>query len=97
VGQVAGLEPEDGAGGLASVGFGVDVHGGERGRGQGAVLDVVEGPIIEQDVVRVTHADTVADLQRRGADVERTVLSRAVQWHSEDRVIRSGNHTIVFA
>jgi formyltetrahydrofolate deformylase len=59
--------------------------------------DLDEGPIIEQDVVRVTHADTVADLQRRGADVERAVLSRAVTWHSEDRVIRSGNHTIVFA
>ena len=56
-----------------------------------------EGPIIEQDVVRVTHADTVADLQRHGADVERMVLSRAVKWHSEDRVIRNGNHTIVFA
>ncbi len=50
-----------------------------------------------QDVVRVTHADTVTDLQRRGADVERAVLSRAVTWHSEDRVIRNGNHTIVFA
>jgi formyltetrahydrofolate deformylase len=59
--------------------------------------DLDEGPIIEQDVVRVTHADTVADLQRRGADVERAVLSRAVTWHSEDRVIRSGNHAIVFA
>ncbi len=59
--------------------------------------DLDEGPIIEQDVVRVTHADTVADLQRRGADVERMVLARAVQWHSEDRVIRNGNHTIVFA
>jgi len=47
--------------------------------------DLDEGPIIEQDVVRVTHADTVADLQRRGADVERAVLSRAVTWHSEDR------------
>jgi formyltetrahydrofolate deformylase len=56
-----------------------------------------EGPIIEQDVVRVTHADTVADLQRRGADVERAVLSRAVVWHAEDRVIRRGDHTIVFA
>ncbi|MEP9380743.1 formyltetrahydrofolate deformylase [Nocardioides sp. KR10-350] len=56
-----------------------------------------EGPIIEQDVVRVTHADTVADLQRRGADVERAVLSRAVAWHAEDRVIRHRNHTIVFA
>jgi formyltetrahydrofolate deformylase len=59
--------------------------------------DLDEGPIIEQDVVRVTHAHTVADLQRRGADVERMVLARAVQWHSEDRIIRSGNHTIVFA
>jgi formyltetrahydrofolate deformylase len=58
--------------------------------------DLDEGPIIEQDVVRVTHADTAADLQRRGADVERAVLSRAVQWHAEDRVIRHGNHTIVF-
>ncbi|MDC2956604.1 formyltetrahydrofolate deformylase [Streptomyces gilvifuscus] len=56
-----------------------------------------EGPIIEQDVVRVSHADNAADLQRRGADVERAVLTRAVQWHSEDRVIRHGNHTIVFA
>lgn len=59
--------------------------------------DLDEGPIIEQDVVRVTHADTVGELQRRGADVERLVLSRAVRWHSEDRVIRDGNHTIVFA
>jgi formyltetrahydrofolate deformylase len=55
-----------------------------------------EGPIIEQDVVRVTHADTAADLARRGADVERAVLSRAVLWHAEDRVVRDGNHTIVF-
>lgn len=59
--------------------------------------DLDEGPIIEQDVVRVTHAHTTADLVRRGADVERAVLSRAVLWHAEDRVIRSGNHTIVFA
>ncbi|BCY07049.1 formyltetrahydrofolate deformylase [Actinoplanes sp. L3-i22] len=59
--------------------------------------DLDEGPIIEQDVVRVSHADTVADLQRRGADVERAVLSRAVRWHSEDRVIRHDKHTIVFA
>ena len=59
--------------------------------------DLDEGPIIEQDVVRVSHRETVADLQRRGADVERDVLSRAVRWHSEDRVIRHENHTIVFA
>ena len=58
--------------------------------------DLDEGPIIEQDVVRVSHADTVAELQRRGADVERDVLSRAVLWHSQDRVIRHGNQTIVF-
>lgn len=58
--------------------------------------DLDEGPIIEQDVVRVAHADTVADLARYGADVERQVLARAVAWHCEDRVIRSGNSTIVF-
>ncbi|MEV5410000.1 formyltetrahydrofolate deformylase [Thermopolyspora sp. NPDC052614] len=58
--------------------------------------DLDEGPIIEQDVIRVTHADTVAELQRKGADVERLVLSRAVAWHCEDRVIRDGNSTVVF-
>ncbi|WP_119696300.1 formyltetrahydrofolate deformylase [Microbacterium halotolerans] len=55
-----------------------------------------EGPIIEQDVARVDHAMTALDMQKRGAYVERAVLSRAVQWHAEDRVIRHGNHTIVF-
>jgi len=55
-----------------------------------------EGPIIEQDTARVDHAHTAADLQARGAFVERAVLSRAVQWHAQDRVIRHGNHTIVF-
>lgn len=58
--------------------------------------DLDEGPIIEQDTVRVTHADSSAELARRGADVERQVLSRAVLWHAQDRVIRHGNHTIVF-
>ncbi|WP_194409780.1 formyltetrahydrofolate deformylase [Microbacterium cremeum] len=58
--------------------------------------DLDEGPIIEQDTVRVTHADSAAELARRGADVERQVLSRAVLWHAQDRVIRHGNHTIVF-
>jgi formyltetrahydrofolate deformylase len=57
------------------------------------VLD--EGPIIEQDVIRVTHRDTAEELERRGADVERTVLARAVQWHCEDRVVRDGDRTIV--
>ncbi|MGB3351572.1 MAG: formyltetrahydrofolate deformylase [Mycobacterium sp.] len=55
-----------------------------------------EGPIIEQDVVRVNHRHDVGDLKRLGADVERAVLSRAVQWHCEDRIIRHGNQTIVF-
>ena len=55
--------------------------------------DLDEGPIIEQDTVRVTHADSAAELARR---VERQVLSRAVLWHAEDRIIRHGNHTIVF-
>jgi formyltetrahydrofolate deformylase len=58
--------------------------------------DLDEGPIIEQDVVRVDHRHDVADLVRLGADVERAVLSRAVQWHCEDRVVRYGNQTVVF-
>lgn len=55
-----------------------------------------EGPIIEQDVVRVNHTHTVDDLMRIGADVERAVLSRAVLWHCEDRVIVHDNQTVVF-
>ncbi|HAS32277.1 MAG TPA: formyltetrahydrofolate deformylase [Microbacterium sp.] len=58
--------------------------------------DLDEGPIIEQDVARVDHSHSAADLQAHGASVERAVLSRAVQWHAQDRVIRHGNHTIVF-
>jgi formyltetrahydrofolate deformylase len=58
--------------------------------------DLDEGPIIEQDVVRVTHSETAADLARRGADVERQVLARAVAWHCEDRVLRNGATTVVF-
>lgn len=55
-----------------------------------------EGPIIEQDVVRVNHTHTVDDLVRVGADVERAVLSRAVLWHCEDRVIVHDKQTVVF-
>jgi formyltetrahydrofolate deformylase len=55
-----------------------------------------EGPIIEQDVIRVSHRDSARDLQRKGADVERLVLSRAVAWHCADRVVRDGNTTVVF-
>ncbi len=58
--------------------------------------DLDEGPIIEQDVVRVSHRHFAADLQRIGANVERQVLSRAVAWHCEDRVFRDGNSTVVF-
>jgi formyltetrahydrofolate deformylase len=54
------------------------------------------GPIIEQDVTRVTHRDNVDALVRAGADLERIVLLRAVQWHLEDRVLVHGNRTIVF-
>jgi formyltetrahydrofolate deformylase len=58
--------------------------------------DLDEGPIIEQDVIRVNHRHSTADLTRLGADVERSVLSRAVRAHCEDRVMRDGNTTIVF-
>jgi formyltetrahydrofolate deformylase len=54
------------------------------------------GPIIEQDVIRVSHRDDVATLARRGADIERIVLARAVEWHCEDRVLRHGKTTVVF-
>jgi formyltetrahydrofolate deformylase len=57
--------------------------------------DLDEGPIIEQDVVRVSHREDVATLIRRGADVERTVLARAVQWHCEDRLLLDGDTTVV--
>lgn len=54
------------------------------------------GPIIEQDVIRVSHRDDAATLARRGADIERIVLARAVEWHCQDRVLRHGNTTVVF-
>ena len=60
-----------------------------------ATADLDEGPIIEQDVTRVTHSDSAAQLQSRGADVERQVLARAVQWHAEDRVIVHGKSTVI--
>ena len=54
------------------------------------------GPIIEQDTVRIDHGDTVDDLVRYGRDIERTVLSRGLRYHVEDRVLVWGNKTIVF-
>jgi formyltetrahydrofolate deformylase len=61
-----------------------------------ATEDLDEGPIIEQDVVRVSHRDDAAALERIGADVERTVLARAVARHLADRVIAYENRTVVF-
>jgi formyltetrahydrofolate deformylase len=62
-----------------------------------ATLDLDEGPIIEQDVIRCSHRDDISDLVRKGRDLERTVLSRAVRWHVEDRILVYGNKTVVFA
>ena len=58
--------------------------------------DLDEGPIIEQEVVHVSHRDTVADFIRKGKDLERLVLSRAVRLHLENRVLTYGNRTVVF-
>lgn len=54
------------------------------------------GPIIEQDTVRIDHGDTVEDLVRYGRDIEKTVLSRGLRYHVEDRILVCGNKTIVF-
>ncbi|WP_287322752.1 formyltetrahydrofolate deformylase [Mesorhizobium sp.] len=59
--------------------------------------DLDEGPIIEQDVERISHQDTPGDLIRKGRDIERQVLARAVRLHLEDRVILNGNKTVVFS
>ncbi len=61
-----------------------------------ATEDLDEGPIIEQDVVRVNHRHDATTLERIGADVERLVLARAVIWHLADRVLLQGHRTIVF-
>jgi len=58
------------------------------------VLD--DGPIIEQDVARVSHRDSMAELIQKGRDLEKVVLSRAVRWHIENRVLLYGNKTVVF-
>jgi len=54
------------------------------------------GPIIEQDVTRVRHSDTIEDMMRSGKDVENTVLARGLRKHLEDRVLVYGNKTILF-
>jgi formyltetrahydrofolate deformylase len=58
------------------------------------VLD--DGPIIEQDVVRISHRDSLEDLLQKGRDLEKVVLSRAVRWHIENRILLYGNKTVVF-
>jgi formyltetrahydrofolate deformylase len=58
------------------------------------VLD--DGPIIEQDVTRISHRDTLEDLIQKGRDLEKVVLSRAVRWHVENRILLYGNKTVVF-
>ena len=59
------------------------------------VLD--EGPIIEQDIVRINHRDSLEDLIRKGGDAERAVLTRAVRWHIENRIMVYANKTVVFS
>jgi formyltetrahydrofolate deformylase len=61
-----------------------------------ATRDLDEGPIIQQDVARVTHRHEVDDLVRKGRDLEKTVLAQAVRWHLEGRVLVYGNKTVVF-
>jgi formyltetrahydrofolate deformylase len=61
-----------------------------------ATADLDEGPIIEQDVERISHLDTPEDLIRKGRDIERRVLARAVRWWCEDRVMLNTSKTVVF-
>ena len=61
-----------------------------------ATAELDEGPIIEQDVVRCSHRDSVQDLMRKGRDLEKVVLARAVRWHLDDRVLVYDNKTVVF-
>lgn len=58
--------------------------------------DLDEGPIIEQDVERISHQDSAEDLVRKGRDIERRVLARALAWHLDDRVLTNGHKTVVF-
>jgi len=55
-----------------------------------------QGPIIEQDVIRIDHSDSVEDMVRYGKDIEKTVLARGLRYHLEDRVLVHGNKTVVF-
>jgi formyltetrahydrofolate deformylase len=61
-----------------------------------ATEDLDEGPIIEQDVTRVSHRDQVVDMVQKGRNLERVVLLRAVRWHLNHRILFYGNKTVVF-
>ncbi|HEU0200948.1 MAG TPA: formyltetrahydrofolate deformylase [Burkholderiaceae bacterium] len=61
-----------------------------------ATAELDDGPIIEQDVVRIDHGDTESDLMRYGRDIEKVVLARALKYHLEDRVFLNGRRTVVF-
>ena len=58
--------------------------------------DLDQGPIIEQDVIRIDHSDSVDDMVRYGKDIEKAVLARGLRYHLEDRVLVHGNKTVVF-
>jgi len=58
--------------------------------------DLDAGPIIEQDVIRVDHGDSIGDMVRKGRDIEKVVLARGLRWHLEDRVLVHGNQTVIF-
>ena len=55
-----------------------------------------QGPIIEQDVIRIDHSDSIEDMVRYGKDIEKAVLARGLRYHLEDRVLVHGNKTVVF-
>ncbi|GAA1280529.1 formyltetrahydrofolate deformylase [Saccharothrix xinjiangensis] len=55
-----------------------------------------QGPIVEQDVIRVDHTDSIPDMVRKGRDIEKVVLARGLRWHLEDRVLVHGNRTVIF-
>ncbi len=61
-----------------------------------ATLNLDEGPIIEQDIIRISHKDSIDDLKRKGRDLERLVLARALRFHFEDRILVRGKKTVIF-
>lgn len=61
-----------------------------------ATAELDAGPIIEQDVIRVDHGDSVPDMVRKGRDIEKMVLARGLRWHLENRILLHGNKTVVF-